>query len=240
MDVPGRWAGGSAPGTRTASTWRPAGEPTSGGCSGCQRKCLAEKVSACSVQPASPPGLYHTARSLRRQPAADPCDLGTLAAGFAHEINNRSGRLPAVDALDDACQTLLSSLSRLARDEISPGSSPRSIRCAARSSRTRGPGPADPSGPRGALSIWLARRGVAASGPSPPLAPPRVDLGLVRAGGCGAGRSALEPGLDWVASTFSIAALLSEMRNSTQRISELVAAIKSYSQMDRARCSRSM
>jgi hypothetical protein len=46
--------------------------------------------------------------------------------------------------------------------------------------------------------------------------------------------SALEPGLDWVASTFSIAALLSEMKESTQRISELVAAIKSYSQVDRA------
>ena len=39
MDVPGRWAGGSAPGTRTASTWRPAGEPQAAGCSGCQRKC---------------------------------------------------------------------------------------------------------------------------------------------------------------------------------------------------------
>jgi signal transduction histidine kinase len=45
---------------------------------------------------------------------------------------------------------------------------------------------------------------------------------------------ALEPGLEWVASTLSIAALLSEMKESAQRISELVAAIKSYSQMDRA------
>ena len=37
-----------------------------------------------------------------------------------------------------------------------------------------------------------------------------------------------------MASTFSITALLSEMKESTQRISELVAAINSYSQMDRA------
>jgi signal transduction histidine kinase len=46
--------------------------------------------------------------------------------------------------------------------------------------------------------------------------------------------SALEPGLEWVASTLSAAALLSEVKESTRRISELVAAVKSYSQMDRA------
>ena len=36
------------------------------------------------------------------------------------------------------------------------------------------------------------------------------------------------------ASTLSVGSLLSEMKESTGRISELVAAIKSYSQMDRA------
>jgi hypothetical protein len=45
---------------------------------------------------------------------------------------------------------------------------------------------------------------------------------------------ALEPGLEWVASTLSAATLLSELKDSSRRISELVAAIKSYSQMDRA------
>jgi signal transduction histidine kinase len=37
-----------------------------------------------------------------------------------------------------------------------------------------------------------------------------------------------------VASTFSVAALLGEVRESTRRISELVAAVRSYSQLDRA------
>jgi signal transduction histidine kinase len=37
-----------------------------------------------------------------------------------------------------------------------------------------------------------------------------------------------------VASTFSVAALLSEVKESTRRISDLVGAIRSYSQMDRA------
>jgi hypothetical protein len=44
--------------------------------------------------------------------------------------------------------------------------------------------------------------------------------------------SALEPGLEWVASTFSVATLLGEVKESTRRISELVAAVRSYSQMD--------
>ena len=61
-----------------------------------------------------------------------------------------------------------------------------------------------------------------------------MDVGWCeRALGALAG-SALEPGLEWVASTLSVATLLSEVKESTRRISELVAAIKSYSQMDRA------
>ena len=45
---------------------------------------------------------------------------------------------------------------------------------------------------------------------------------------------ALEAGLEWVASAVSAAALLAELKESSRRISDLVAAIKSYSQMDRA------
>jgi signal transduction histidine kinase len=41
-----------------------------------------------------------------------------------------------------------------------------------------------------------------------------------------------------VASTFSVATLLSEIKESTGRISALVAAVKSYSQMDRASMQR--
>lgn len=44
---------------------------------------------------------------------------------------------------------------------------------------------------------------------------------------------ALEPGLEWVASTLSAATLLGEVKESTRRITELVAAVRSYSQMDR-------
>jgi signal transduction histidine kinase len=50
--------------------------------------------------------------------------------------------------------------------------------------------------------------------------------------------AALESGLEWVASTLSVAALLSEVKESTRRVSDLVAAVKSYSQMDRGSLQR--
>ena len=56
----------------------------------------------------------------------------------------------------------------------------------------------------------------------------------MRAGRDRPGGPALQPGLEWVASTFSAATLLGEVKESTRRISELVAAVRSYSQLDRA------
>ena len=47
------------------------------------------------------------------------------------------------------------------------------------------------------------------------------------------GPDVLAPSLRWVASTIRAVTLLTEVRESTRRVSELVAAIKSYSQMDR-------
>jgi signal transduction histidine kinase len=44
----------------------------------------------------------------------------------------------------------------------------------------------------------------------------------------------LEPGLAWVAGVVSTQALLSEVKESTGRISALVDAVRSYSQLDRA------
>jgi signal transduction histidine kinase len=83
--------------------------------------------------------------------------------------------------------------------------------------------------------LWLARHGVAREWAiAPSLAAAGADLAWCERAAIVLAGAALEPGLEWVASTLSIAALLSEMKESTRRISELVAAIKSYSQMDRA------
>ena len=44
----------------------------------------------------------------------------------------------------------------------------------------------------------------------------------------------LHPALEWVANAVAVDRLLAEVRESTHRVSELVSAVRSYSQMDRA------
>ena len=90
-----------------------------------------------------------------------------------------------------------------------------------------------------ALSSWLARHGVEHDWViAPPLAVAGVDLGWCERVATVLPEAALESGLEWVASTLSVAALLSEVKESTRRVSDLVAAVKSYSQMDRGSVQR--
>jgi signal transduction histidine kinase len=86
-----------------------------------------------------------------------------------------------------------------------------------------------------ALAFWLNRQGVTRAWTiAPPLAAAGVDRDWCTRAAAVLDESALGPGLEWVASTLSVATLLSEVKESTRRISELVAAVRSYTQMDRA------
>src|SRR5215469_1422880 len=188
-------------------------------------------------------GLYGTARSIESmaRQRQSLVTLGKLAAGLAHEINNpAAAAMRAADDLEIASQTLISTLARLADAEISA----RQFSALDELRRELDPLAADEdplilSDREEELSSWLTRIGVDREWLiAPPLAAARADRDWCERAAAALPGPALEPGLEWVASTLSAAALLAEVKQSTRRISELVAAVKSYSQMDRASMQR--
>ena len=86
------------------------------------------------------------------------------------------------------------------------------------------------------LSDWLEEHGVERDWlVAPPLAAAGGDVAWCEAVVAVLGEGdALESGLEWVASALAMNDLLAEVKDATGRISELVAAVRSYSQLDRA------
>jgi len=240
MDVPGRWAGGFRAFDEHGVYLATGRGATDGRVLRVPAEVLRERLNDWFpfgrhlIE-----GVYHTARSIEStvRQRASLITLGTLAAGLAHEMNNPAAAATrAVADLETACQTLLSSLTRLANDEIS--AKQFSALDALRQEIDSGAVMSDPlamADQEEALSSWLTSRGIVHEWMiAPPLAAAGVDLRWCERAAAVLPGPALQPGLEWVASTLSAATLLSEIKESTQRISVLVAAIRSYSQMDRA------
>jgi signal transduction histidine kinase len=242
MDVPGRWAGGFR-------AWDEHGTYLATGRGASIGRVL--RVPAEVLRDWSNglfpfgghliAGLYRTARSIEStaRQRQSLVTLGTLAAGIAHEINNPAAAATrAVDGLEMEFRSLLLSERQLAQKDISPEQfaeldalrselQPTDLDPLARADREQ------------ELVTWLNRNRLARAWIiAPQLAAAGVDLAWCARAATILEGSALEPGLQWVASTFSVATLLSEAKESTRRISELVAAVRSYTQMDRASMQR--
>lgn len=240
MDRPGVWAGGFR-------AWADTAGYLATGCSASPGRILRVPSGAlgvlarawCPFSVHLIQGVFQTVRTmeaLSRQREALVA-LGTLAAGLAHEINNpASAAVRAVAALQDSCDLLLSSLVGLAEGSLSAeqfvaidalrcqiGAATASLDHLAVADREE------------ALSDWLDAHGVdAAWRIAPALAAAGADIAWCERAAQILGSETLEPGLEWVASTLSTTALLSEIKDSTGRVSALVGAVKSYTQLDRA------
>ena len=184
-------------------------------------------------------GLVRTARNIEtmaRQREALVA-LGTLAAGLAHELNNpASAATRAVDALAGTSDTLFASLGNLAAASITAQQFAeldrmrREARPAAVSTD-----PLTVADREDALSDWLVDHEVEQDWLiAPAFAAAGIDVAWCERAAVLLGAGSLAPGLEWVASSLSMTSLLAEVKESTSRISDLVSAVRSYSQLDRA------
>ena len=183
-------------------------------------------------------GLIGTARRIEhgvRQREALVA-LGTLAAGLAHEINNpAAAAVRSVGALQQSSDDAFAALQQLAsagihadqfvvldelRRSIDPSSAPTGVAL---------------SDLEEELTDWLEDHSIDRSWTiAPALAAAGVSTSWLERAAAALSGAGLQPGLEWVTSAVTTTALIQEAQESTRRISDLVSAVKSYSQMDRA------
>src|SRR4051812_7984929 len=239
MDVPGRWAGGFR-------AWDEHGVYLATGRGASSGRVLRVPADALRSRfDAWLPfgghliqGLYGTARTIEStvRQRESLLRLGTLAAGLAHEINNPAAAATrAADDLDVACRTMLASVRGLAQGGITHQQLEALDRLREQVSPPAGLDPLTLADREDELSDWLRDHGGERDWViAPPLVAAGVDPAWCERAAALFDGARIEPALEWVAGIYSVHALLAEVKESTQRVSDLVSAVRSYSQMDRA------
>ncbi|MGA9576877.1 MAG: ATP-binding protein [Terrimicrobiaceae bacterium] len=165
--------------------------------------------------------------------------LGAMAAGLAHELNNPStaARCAAADlrqsvekVQDYACE-LNESLSAEQWHQL-VAISQEAVRCAASQPKLN---PLEQSDREEAIECWLDSQNIAAAWElAPALVNARVDQEELEALKETVPAQDLENAVHWLTANVTTRDLLKSITHSTERISELVRAVKSYSFMDQA------
>jgi signal transduction histidine kinase len=240
MERPGQWAGGFRAWTDAVGYLATARASSPGRLLRVPVEALGEFVriwfpfSLHLIQ-----GFFQTVRmidALSRQ-RESLIALGTLAAGLAHELNNpASAATRAVDELQATCDRLLGSLVDLAEGSMSAEQF-LALDALRRGIEPPPPG-ADPlavADREEALADWLDAHDVPRSWEmAPTLASAGVDVAWCEQVAQLLDADSLAAGLEWAVSALSTTTLVSEVKEATGRVSDLVGTVKSYSQLDRA------
>src|SRR3954468_15796935 len=244
MQAPGQWAGGFR-------AWDEHGVfLASGGAVGAGRALRLAAVGLRRLTDAWFPfgghiikGVFTTARSVEAtaRQRESLLTLGKISAGLAHELNNPAAAATrAVDALESAASALESSLEKLVAARLTAPQLAELEVLRRRAAAANAPlSPLALADLEDDLTSWLEDHDVLQAWLlAPALAAAGVDRAWCEEAAGVLGQAALGPGLEWVSNSVSMKGLLTEVKDSTARIFELVAAMKSYSQMDRSSLQR--
>ena len=244
MDVPGRWAGGFR-------AWDPHGVYLAtgrGARPGRMLRVPAELLRA-RLEAWFPLGGPPDRRPLQHRPVDRVHRASARLAGHPRHAGRRARpraqqpgrcREPLVDALEATCDTLLSSLAGLAEGHLHARhfTALDDLRRRLVDSEANTDASADPLAAAAAeeeLAGWLRRHGLGEpSLLAGQLANVGADLAWCEEVSELVPDATLVPALTWVASTQTATRLLGEVREATGRVSHLVTAVRSYTQLDRA------